>query len=218
VVNVTGVRWAVSRHRAPGRLSAVLLGLVAVLALAAAVGLVGYAFLPERTTPTWLPAFKPLVLTTTANPPTKGSIEPPLRVRIRKIGVNAKLEELHLDSHGQLQAPKDYDQAGWYADGTAPGQPGPAVIAGHIDSKYGRAVFFRLKELREGDVIEVLRKSGWIVFRVTTVDRYAKRAFPTNDVYGPTPDAQLRLITCGGPFDRSARSYVDNVVVYATVS
>ena len=186
-----------------------------MIAYTGAVGLAGYGVLPRPAGTTWLPAFAPLVLTT-GDVPTEKSSAPPTRVRISRIGVNSALQALHLDPQGALQAPTDYATAGWYADGTAPGDPGPAVIAGHVDSKFGRAVFYRLSELRPGDVIEVQRAAQWLIFRVTEVDRYAKDGFPTAKVYGPTPDAQLRLITCGGAFDRLTRSYVDNVVIYAT--
>ena len=92
---------------------------------------------------------------------------------------------------------------------------GPAVIAGHVDSKTSPAVFFRLRELRQGAIVEVTRAGAQIKFKVLEVRKYPKAQFPTDDVYGPTPNAQLRLITCGGDFDRNRRSYVDNIVVYA---
>jgi sortase (surface protein transpeptidase) len=139
----------------------------------------------------------------------------PTRVRIPAIGVDSPLERLRLDAGGALTPPADFAEAGWYADGTVPGDVGPAVIAGHIDSTRGPAVFFRLDRLHAGDLVEVARGGDWLAFRVVAVDRYPKRAFPTAAVYGPTPDPQLRLITCGGAFDRSRRSYVDNTVVFA---
>lgn len=214
VVTPTGARSRVSRHRARGRASIAMLAGLALIAYTGAAALTGYGLLPRRPGTTWLPAFAPLVLTP-GEAPTETSLPPPTRVRIKKIGVDSTLQSLHLDGQGALQAPTDYGKAGWYADGTVPGAPGPAVIAGHVDSKFGRAVFYRLKELRPGDVIEVQNAAVWVVFRVTEVDRYAKDQFPTAAVYGPTPDAQLRLITCGGTFDPSVRSYVDNLVVYA---
>jgi hypothetical protein len=216
-VSPTGVRWAVVRHRAPGRATAAALVILALLAVTGAVALAGYGLLPRRPGTTWLPAFAPLVLTT-ENAPVPAEKVAPSRIRIRKISVNSSLEILHLDPQGALQVPTDFGKAGWFADGTAPGDVGPAVIAGHVDSKFGRAIFFRLDELVPGDVIEVFRGSQWVTFRVTDVGRYAKNHFPTAEVYGPTPDAQLRLITCGGKFDRSVRSYVDNIVVYATIN
>lgn len=139
----------------------------------------------------------------------------PTRLRIRSIGVDAPLERLHRDAAGALSAPLDYDRPGWYAEGTTPGDAGPAVIAGHVDSRSGPAVFFRLHELRDGEVIEVERGGRWLAFRVVGSEWHPKKMFPTAEVYGPTPTPQLRLITCGGDFDRSRRSYTDNLVVFA---
>jgi LPXTG-site transpeptidase (sortase) family protein len=139
----------------------------------------------------------------------------PARVRIPSIGVDAPLDALHLDSTGALEPPTNFEDAGWYADGTVPGDVGPAVIAGHVDSRAGPAVFFRLGELRAGDLVEVQRGGEWIDFEVVGATRVAKDAFPTEQVYGPTPDRQLRVITCGGEFDSATRSYRDNVIVYA---
>jgi LPXTG-site transpeptidase (sortase) family protein len=140
--------------------------------------------------------------------------DPPTRVRIPAIGVDSPLELLHLDAHGALSTPT-FPHAGWYADGPAPGDIGPAVIAGHVDSTSGPAVFYRLGDLRSGDTVEVQRSGRWLAFRVVDVRRYPKDAFPTAEVYGPTPDPQLRLITCSGDFDPKRHSYVDNTVVYA---
>jgi LPXTG-site transpeptidase (sortase) family protein len=139
-------------------------------------------------------------------------------VRIPAIGVDSPLETLHLDKAGALQAPTRYGEAGWYADGTAPGDIGPAVIAGHIDSRSGPAIFYHLAQLKAGDLVEVARGGQWIGFRVVSVGQYPKEDFPTAQVYGPTPDPQLRLITCGGVFDQARRSYRDNTVVYAVAA
>ena len=142
---------------------------------------------------------------------------PPNRLRVPAIEVDTGLETLALDQTGALEPPRDFGSAGWYGAGTAPGDPGPAVIAGHVDSQRGPAVFYRLHQLRPGDTVDVERGGSWLMFRVIETKRYAKDQFPTTDVYGPTPDAQLRLITCGGQFDHSRRSYLDNVVVFAVV-
>ena len=156
--------------------------------------------------------------TGTGEPTSDNStVEPPTRVRIPAIQVDSPLEDLTLDSAGALRAPVDYARAGWYAQGTVPGEVGPAVIAGHVDSHKGPAVFFRLYQLRPDDLIQVQRGARWVIFRVVATARYPKDRFPTADVYGPTPDAQLRLITCGGVFNKTRRSYVDNMVVYAVV-
>ncbi|MEN3609980.1 class F sortase [Plantactinospora sp. ZYX-F-223] len=139
----------------------------------------------------------------------------PTRVRIPRIRVDAALTRLRLDRSGRLGTPRDFAEAGWYAAGTAPGDVGPAVLAGHVDSTTGPAVFARLSELRPGDRVEVRRGDRWIPFRVTGASRHAKDAFPTDAVYGPTPGPELRLITCGGAFDRPSRHYRDNLVVFA---
>jgi LPXTG-site transpeptidase (sortase) family protein len=140
---------------------------------------------------------------------------PPTWLRIRTINVDAPLVPLGLDKSGELEAPKDYDVPGWYADGTPPGDTGPAVIAGHVDSLAASAVFRHLADLRGGDLIEVQRGGVWLMFTVVSTERYPKSDFPTARVYGPTPDAQLRVITCGGSFDHARNSYRDNVVVFA---
>ena len=139
----------------------------------------------------------------------------PTRLRIAAVRVDTPLETLRLGDDGTLQPPQGFARAGWYAGGTAPGDVGPAVIAGHVDSKKGPAVFYRLRELTAGDRVDVTRGGRTLRFTVTAVRWYPKSAFPTDDVYGPTPDRQLRLITCGGVFDKSLRSYRDNLVVYA---
>jgi hypothetical protein len=139
----------------------------------------------------------------------------PTRLKVKVIGIDTSLETLHLNKNGALDPPKDFAKAGWYAAGTAPGDLGPAVIAGHVDNRRGPAVFYRLRELEAGDKIEVLRGGKSVRFTVTSTAWYPKKAFPTADVYGPTPDSQLRLITCGGVFDHRLRSYKDNLVVYA---
>ncbi len=139
-------------------------------------------------------------------------------VVIHSIDVRAtKLEQLALDSDGALAAPQDPDRAGWYSGGTVPGQVGPAVIAGHVDSKTGPAVFYDLSDVDPGDKVEVtLSDRSTTTFVVDRVLDTPKKGFPTDEVFGPTPDAQLRLITCGGPYDRTVGSYVDNTVVFAT--
>lgn len=143
----------------------------------------------------------------------------PTRVHVPSLGVDSSLAQLDVDDSGVLVPPTLFDQAGWFAGGPAPGDVGPAVLAGHVDSWTGPAVFFRLDEIAVGDEVLVDRADGTTVrFAVTRVDRYAKDDFPTDEVYGPTPKAELRLITCGGEFDQARRSYLDNVVVYASMA
>jgi hypothetical protein len=142
----------------------------------------------------------------------------PTRLRIASIGVDAPLERLVLDGNNVLTPPKSYTKPGWWQQGIPPGDAGPAVVAGHVDSYTGPAVFYRLHILKAGDIVEVLRGGTWIPFVVTTVEQYAKNRFPTAKVYQPTPGAELRLITCGGDFDAGRRSYRDNIVVYAVLA
>lgn len=154
-------------------------------------------------------------------PPTSAAAlarapSPPVHIAIPAIGVSAAVVRLGLNADGSLQVPGDFDVTGWFTGGPAPGETGPAVIAGHIDSRRGPAVFYRLRELRPGQEITVGRRDGSNVrFAVDGVAQYPKDDFPTRAVFGPSPDPLLRLITCGGAFDRSLRSYRDNVVVTA---
>src|ERR1017187_8736200 len=116
------------------------------------------------------------------------------------------------------QAPASTVVAGWYAGSPRPGAIGSSVIGGHIDSYQGPGVFFRLRLLHPGNQIYVRRADGTVaVFRVYAVQQYLKARFPTESVYGPTPDAELRLITCGGTFDPATGHYLSNVVVYAVL-
>jgi hypothetical protein len=143
---------------------------------------------------------------------------PPTRVRIPAIHVDSTLESLTLDRTGALNAPDRYDEAGWYAAGVVPGDNGPAVVAGHVDSTAGPAVFFNLHTLTPGATVGIERGGVWVNFRVTEVDEYPKDQFPTDRVYRATPDPQLRLITCGGDFDTVHKRYYDNVVVFAVLA
>ena len=140
----------------------------------------------------------------------------PARVRIPRLGVDAPVVDLGKNPDGTLEVP-DWQDAGWWARGPQPGERGPAVIVGHVDSTAGPAVFYRLRELVPGHVVEIdLDDGGTTRFVVQRMERFPKDAFPTLDVYGLTPGPELRLITCDGEFDRSTGHYVDNLVVFAT--
>ncbi len=140
----------------------------------------------------------------------------PMRVYAEAIGVDAPIIPLGLDGSGALEVPDDVDDTGWWTGGPEPGEQGPAVIAGHVDSTRGPAVFYRLGELQPGDLVDVIRTDGSRVeFTVQRIERHTKAAFPTESVYAPTAGAELRLVTCGGAFDRSSGHYVDNVIVFA---
>jgi hypothetical protein len=144
---------------------------------------------------------------------------PPLRLEIPAIGVSAPLVRLGLDADGRMQVPGDFQAAGWFTGATEPGQLGPAVIAGHVDSRTGPAVFYRLRELRPGDLVRVVRADRRVVdFQVESLARYPKPALPGERLFGPTTAPVLRLVTCAGSFDHRRRSYRDNLVVSATVA
>lgn len=133
------------------------------------------------------------------------------------IGVRTgPLMELGLDGDGALEVPPDAVTAGWFELSPSPGEVGPAVIAGHVDYRGASGVFARLDELAPGDEVSVQRDDGsTAVFDVYRVERYPKSGFPTEQVYGDTAGPELRLITCGGVFDRGTGHYLDNVVAYA---
>ena len=143
----------------------------------------------------------------------------PVRIEIPKIGVSSPLIRLGKAANGTVEVPEPFDRAGWYAPGTRPGDPGSAVILGHVDSKTGPAVFYRLRELRRGDEVDVKRADGSTVrFVVQRSEQYPKKRFPTDQVYYPTLSPELRLVTCGGEFDRGWGHYLSNVIVFATAA
>ncbi|MGI8574723.1 MAG: class F sortase [Egibacteraceae bacterium] len=143
----------------------------------------------------------------------------PTFVEVPTIGVRAELVELGLNDDGSLEVPKVFSQAGWWTGGHEPGERGAAVIVGHVDSYRGPAVFFRLRDLARGDEIIVHRRGGSTVsYLVDRIEQHDKGAFPTDAVYGETDEIELRLVTCGGDFDRQARSYRDNLIVFATAA
>jgi len=145
----------------------------------------------------------------------------PVRLDVPAIGVHTGLIRLGLQRDGTVEVPPlDSDApAGWYEHSVTPGEQGGAVILGHVDTaRDGPAVFYRLAALEPGDDIAVRRADGSTVhFAVTGVARYPKSQFPTHDVYGPADFPALRLVTCGGSFDRSRGSYRDNIVVSARI-
>ncbi len=143
----------------------------------------------------------------------------PLRLTVAALGVDADAVRLGTDDDGELEVPSTAQGVGWYAAGAVPGDPGPAVFAGHVDLDGRTGVFSRLSTLRPGQPVRVVRPDGTAVtFVVDRVEQHAKDAFPTEAVYGPTDTPQLRLITCGGAFNRLRGSYRDNVVVFASLA
>jgi len=142
----------------------------------------------------------------------------PVSISIPRIGVRSTLSELGLDRSGSLEPPQDPAVAGWYSHGASPGALGPAGIAGHVTWDGASAVFHRLGRLKRGDHVAVTRKDGkTAIFTVDGVAQVSKSRFPSQAVYGAIDHAGLRLITCGGPYDWDKHTYLDNVIVFATL-
>ena len=180
---------------------------VAVIALAAAAVTILLAARLDQSAPTGTEA-----TTATSAPPALGD---PTRVTIPAIGVDAKLVPVGLNPDGSMHTP-DFGLAAWYDLGPKPGESGPAVVLAHVDSKAnGPDVFYRLRELKPGDRVTVSYAAGTKTFTVTAREEVAKTQLPTDKIWNGTKQPVLRLITCGGAFDRKAGSYLDNIIVYA---
>ena len=174
------------------------------------------------------PALRPVAAGVAALPvPTGPIVAPPqsaaaqvarpVSLTIPLIGVKTNLITLGLAAGGAMQVPSTSTVAGWFTGSPRPGAVGSSIIVGHVDSKSGPGIFFRLPELKKGDDVYVKRSDGTTAeFRVTEVQEYPKDQFPTETVFGPTPDAELRLITCGGTFDSVTGHYLSNIIVYAS--
>jgi sortase (surface protein transpeptidase) len=145
-----------------------------------------------------------------------------VRLDIPAIRVSTAVVAVGLNPDGTIAVPplRRDGPAGWYRYLVTPGEVGPAVILGHVDSaRDGPAVFYRLRELRPGDVITVRRLDrSTAVFTVSKVAEYPKSAFPVDAVYGSVRTPALRLVTCGGAFDPVRREYRGNVVAYAELT
>lgn len=151
--------------------------------------------------------------------PAAANTAPPVHISIPAIGVDSDLIGLDRGDDGWIQSPRDYDAVGWYEKGVLPGEVGPAVIAGHVDSPTGPAVFYDLPRLTPGDTVSVRRADGSTAdFVVTGLQTVEKNSFPTESVYAPTPTPQLRLVTCAGAWDPTSGHYVDNLVVTAVAA
>jgi hypothetical protein len=138
-------------------------------------------------------------------------------LRIPSLRVDSSLERLSVNRNRTIEVPRNWKRAGWYVGGARPGEPGAAVLLGHLDSPSGPAVFARLATVRPGAKVLVDRADGsTVVFRVTRVEQHQRAKFPAIAVYWPTLQSELRLITCGGRYVRSAGGYQSNVVVFAT--
>lgn len=160
----------------------------------------------------------PAEATPEAEPEPPPGVQQPARIRIPAIEVDAPIVGVGLLDSGEMEVP-DPGLAGWYDLGPRPGAPGPSVIAAHVDSYRGPDVFYRLRELEPGDVIEVHGAGGDIArFVVESSEQELKEALPADRIWNDTTEPVLRLITCGGDFDRSRRSYRSNIIVYAALS
>jgi hypothetical protein len=143
----------------------------------------------------------------------------PVRLVVPAAGVDSRLVPLGLLPDGAMEVPADAAVAGWYSPGPSPGEPGPAVLAGHVDSKLGPGVFIHLDDLAAGEPNTVERQDGTqYVFTVTAVEQHPKEALPVDRIWAPSAEPTLRLVTCGGTFDRRTGHYTDNVVVFAELS
>jgi hypothetical protein len=159
--------------------------------------------------------------------PSAAPVTAPVRARstptaldVPAIGVHTTgLVDLGLAPSGALEVPKDATTAGWFALSPVPGETGPAVLAAHVDWEGVPGVFARLHEMKVGDTATVTRSDGVpLRFTAYRVERFGKATFPTDEVYGNTAGPELRLVTCGGEFDRAAHHYRDNVVVFARLA
>jgi sortase (surface protein transpeptidase) len=213
------------RHISPLRVvrrPAAAAALIAGILLAGA-GVTGLALASQTgrpAVPVGKPALVPVPIGRQAPVPQPApqKVARPVSLTIPAIGVRSGLVHLGLTSSGALQVPSNTTMAGWYTGSARPGATGAAVIVGHIDSRTGPGVFFRLRLLHAGSRVYVRRADGTLaVFRVTSLRSYPKARFPSLAVYGPVPDAELRLITCGGAFDAATGHYLSNVIVYATL-
>jgi sortase (surface protein transpeptidase) len=217
-----------SRHARPGRPRTRLfrrpwaLAVLTAGLIAAIIGVVGLVTSRGRPAIVPHPVVKLGVVPSGAavaapGPSASQPAAPPVALSIPAIDVRTTLIRLGVTAQGTLQAPSSTSVAGWYTGSPRPGDIGSSIIAGHIDSYLGPGVFFRLRLLRPGNLVYVREADGRVAaFRVNSVHMYPKNHFPTTTVYGPSPDAELRLITCGGVFDQATGSYLSNVVAYTT--
>ncbi|GAA0398324.1 hypothetical protein Acor_34450 [Acrocarpospora corrugata] len=145
----------------------------------------------------------------------------PSRLVIPGIRVDAPVREVGVTERREIEVPplSARNLAGWFKYSPTPGEVGPAVIVGHVNTRTGAAVFQRLRELSRGQLIKIGRADGSVVtFTVDGVEQVAKTAFPSERVYGNTTQPALRLITCGGVYNKKTHSYTDNLIVYATLT
>ncbi|WP_410577772.1 class F sortase [Amycolatopsis sp. lyj-108] len=211
-------------RRAPLVLAAVLLAVLATLAIVlSGPGETGQAAPPQVTAQAGTSTPPSAAPETGPEPASEAVAEglpkaDPLSIDVPKIEAKSSLVPLGLNADNTVEVPPITRpmQAGWYVHGPTPGEVGPSVILGHVDGNKQKGIFFRLKELAPGDKVSITRKDGKTAeFAVTKVERVAKDKFPTDAVYGDTTEPELRLITCGGVFDKASNNYLDNIIVFA---
>ncbi len=171
------------------------------------------------------PAAPPPAPTSSAAAATAATTEDgrakPTNVRIPKIEAESTLVEAGLDKNKSIEVPpvEQPMQAAWYKYSQVPGDAGPAILLGHVDGNKKPGIFYKLHELKTGDEIFVKREDGKELRFVTTrTEQVPKEKLPEDAIYGTTQESELRLITCGGVFDKAAHSYKDNVIVYAKLA
>lgn len=184
--------------------------------------LAGPASTPTTSLPgTDRPGSTPAASTTTTAPAKVQQFalrSTPVQLRVPAIALDVSLSTLGLNLDGTVQVPTDIQQPGWYRLGPSPGQDGSAVILGHVDSYQGPAVFFKLRSLVAGDLVDVSLADGVTAqFKVTSVAQYRKTGFPDQLVYGGHGQSALQLVTCGGTFDAQTGHYLSNIVVYTSL-
>ncbi|MFU8873550.1 class F sortase [Micromonospora sp. SL4-19] len=205
-------RWRHAVRRGPGAPVLVIAALmVLIVAMLGVERVTGVTVLPDR-------------LFAGIRPPPKKfpvlSASPPTNISISKLGLRAPVHRVGIASDGTIAVPEleKAGEAGWYDQGPTPGQNGPAVIVGHVDTTSGPAVFHDLKKLDDGDRVEVTREDHSVaVFEVTSVQKYGKEKLPVDEIFGDFSRPNLRLITCGGRWVGGETGYADNLVVYASL-
>ncbi|MFG2063027.1 class F sortase [Micromonospora sp. NPDC048871] len=159
-----------------------------------------------------------------AEPPARETVAAPaaprpVRLTVATVDINAPVKPVGDAADGTIDVPplSRHEETGWYDRGPVPGEPGPAVIVGHVDTKSGPSVFYDLHKLRVGETVEVQRADGSVaVFTVDSVERFPKDQLPADRIYGHDGPPSLRLITCGGQWLGGATGYADNVIAFAT--
>jgi sortase (surface protein transpeptidase) len=143
----------------------------------------------------------------------------PVHLSIPSLGISVPVTQLGLNSNGSVVVPTSFHIPGWYKDGYAPGQKGSAAILGHVDSTSGPGVFYRIVNMKVGQIVQVtLADHVRLKFKVIGLRQYTKANFPERLVYGPSTFSALDLVTCGGVFDATTHHYLSNIVVFTALA